>query len=76
MKRQPESTTEDHEDAGDQEDRGDADDEDVKALRVVNEEPVITVGVDGEKTSVGVTESENAFERFSPGQVRLNRRPR
>ena len=36
------------EDAGDQEDRGD-DDEDVKALRAVDEEPVRTIGVDGEK---------------------------
>ena len=66
MKRQPESTTEDLEDASDQEDRGDADDEDVKALRAVNEEPVITIGVEGE-TSVGVTESEKALERVSPG---------
>ena len=49
LKRQPESTTEDQENAGDQEDRGDADDEDVKALRAINEEPVITIGVDGEK---------------------------
>ena len=48
MKRQPESTTEDLEDASDQEDRGDADDEDMKALGAVNKEPVITIGVDGE----------------------------
>ena len=48
LKRQPESTTEDLEDAGDQENRGDADDDDMKALGAVNEEPVITIGVDGE----------------------------
>ena len=39
LKRQPESTTEDLEDAGDQENRGDADDNDMKALGAVNEEP-------------------------------------
>ena len=48
LKRQPESTTEDLEDAGDQENRGDADDDDMKALGAVNEEPVITIGVNGE----------------------------
>ena len=48
LKRQPESTTEDLEDAGDQENRGDADDDDMKALGAVCEEPVITIGVDGE----------------------------
>ena len=48
MKRQPESTTEDLKDAGDQESRGDADDDDMKALGAVNEEPVITIGVNGE----------------------------
>ena len=48
MKRQPESTTEDLEDAGHQENRGDADNDDTKALGAVNEEPVITIGVDGE----------------------------
>ena len=36
LKRQPESTTEDLEDAGDQENRGDADDDDMKALGAVN----------------------------------------
>ena len=45
LKRQPESTTEDLEDAGDQENRGDADDDDMEALGAVNEEPVITIGV-------------------------------
>ena len=35
LKRQPESTTEDLEDAGDQENRGDADDDDMKALGAV-----------------------------------------
>ena len=48
LKRQPESTTEDLEDAGDQENRGDADDDDMKALGAVNEQPVITIGVNGE----------------------------
>ena len=48
LKRQPESTTEDLEDAGDQENRGDADDDDMKALGAVCEEPVITIGVNGE----------------------------
>ena len=48
LKRQPESTTEDLEDAGYQENRGDADDDDMKALGTVNEEPVITIGVNGE----------------------------
>ena len=46
------------EDAGDQEDQGDADDEDMKAMGAVDEEPVITIGVDGEKWD----ESENAEE--------------
>ena len=41
MKRQPESTTEDLEDVG-------ADDEDMNALGAVFEEPVTTIGVDGE----------------------------
>ena len=35
LKRLPESTTEDLEDAGDQENRGDADDDDMKALGAV-----------------------------------------
>ena len=48
LKRLPESTTEDLEDAGDQENRGDDDDDDMKALGAVNEEPVITIGVNGE----------------------------
>ena len=48
LKRQPDSTTEDLEDAGDQENRGDADDDDMKALGAVCKEPVITIGVDGE----------------------------
>ena len=53
-KRQPDSTTEDLEDAGDQGDsRGDAEDEDMKALGAVCEEHVITIGVDGEKLNEG-----------------------
>ena len=48
LKRPPKSTTENLEDAGDQENRGDADDDDMKALGAVNEEPVITIGVNGE----------------------------
>ena len=48
LKRQQESTTEDLEDAGVQENRGDADDADMKAVGALNEEPVITIGVNGE----------------------------
>ena len=48
LKRQPESKTEDVEDAVDQENRGDVHDDDMKALGAVNEEPVITIGVNGE----------------------------
>ena len=44
LKRQPDSTTEDLEDAGDQENREDAHDDDMKALGAVFEEPVITIG--------------------------------
>ena len=60
LKRQPESTTEDLEDAGDQENRGDADDDDMKALGAVCEEPVITIGVDGET----LDECENGEESY------------
>ena len=60
MKRQPESTTEDPEDAGYQENRGDADDDDMKALGAVNEEPVITIGVDGDT----LDECENGEESY------------
>ena len=60
MKRQPESTTEDLEDAGDQENRRDADDDDMKALGAVNEEPVITIGVNGET----LDECENVEESY------------
>ena len=45
LKRQPESTKEDLEDAGDQ---GDADVDDMNAMGAVCEESVITIGVDGE----------------------------
>ena len=48
LNRQPDSTTEDLEDAGDQENRGDDDDDDMKVLETVNEEPVITIGVNSE----------------------------
>ena len=48
LKRQQESTTEDLEDAGVQENRGDDDDDDMKAVGALNEEPVITIGVNGE----------------------------
>ena len=58
MKRQPESTTENLEDAGDQVNRGDGDDDDMKALGAVKEEPVITIGVDGET----LDECENGEE--------------
>ena len=57
MKRQRESTTEDLEDAGDQ---GDADDEDMNAIGAVCEEPVLTIGVDGEKWD----ECENDEESY------------
>ena len=61
MKRQPESTTEDLEDAGDQDDgRGGAEDEDMKALPAVCEEPVITIGVDCEM----LDEGENVEESY------------
>ena len=63
MKGQPESTKEDLEDAGDQ---GNADDEDMKAMGAVNEEPVITIGVDGEKWD----ESEHA-EKNSASKTEL-----
>ena len=54
LKRQPESTTEDLEDDGDQDDdRDDVEDEDMKLLGVVCEEPVMTIGVDGEKLDEG-----------------------
>ena len=39
LKRQPDSTTEDLEDAGDQENRGDADDDDMKALEQLTKNP-------------------------------------
>ena len=45
---QPDSTTEDLEDAGDQENRGDDDDDDMKALGEVNEQPAKTIAVNGE----------------------------
>ena len=57
LKRLPESTTEDLEDAGDQ---GDADDEDTNAMRAVCEEPVTTIGVDGEM----LDECENDEESY------------
>ena len=64
FERQPESTTEDLEDAGDQDDgRGDAEDEDMKALGAVCEEPVTTIGVDFEK----LEGSENVEESFIHG---------
>ena len=60
LKRQPESTTEDLEDASDQENRGDADDDDMKALGAINEKPVITIGVNGET----LDECESAEESY------------
>ena len=60
LKRQPESTTEDLEDAGDQENRGDADDDDMKVLGAVCKEPVITIGVDGET----LDDCENGEESY------------
>ena len=38
--------------------RGDADDQDMKALGAVREEPVITIGVDGEKSDEGENSEE------------------
>ena len=57
LKRQPEPATEDLEDAGDQ---GDADDGDMNAIEAVCEEPVVTIGVDGENWD----ECENDEESF------------
>ena len=67
MKRQPESTTEDLEDAGDQENRGDADDDDMKALGAVNEEPVITIGVNGETLDDGESVEESYVDDVNGG---------
>ena len=67
LKRQPESTTEDLEDAGDQENRGDADDDDMKALGAVNEEPVITIGVSGETLDVCENGEESYVNDVSGG---------
>ena len=57
LNRQPESATEDLEGAGDQ---GDADDGDMNTLGAVCEDPVITIGVDGENWD----ECENDEESY------------
>ena len=72
LKRQPESTTEDLEDAGDQ---GDADDDDMNAIGAVCEEPVITIGVDGEKWEGCENDEESYVDNVNggfldPGMVR------
>ena len=68
LKRQPEFTTEDLEDDGDQDEgRGDADDEDMKALGAVCEEPVITIAVDGEKLDEGENFEESYIDDVNGG---------
>ena len=68
LKRRPESTTEDLEDAVDQDDgRGDSEDEDTKALGAVCEEPVITIGVDGEKLDEGENVEESYIDDVNGG---------
>ena len=64
MKRQPESTTEDLEDARDQ---GDADDEDMNASGAVCEEPVITIGVDGEMLDGCENDEESYIDDVNGG---------
>ena len=60
MKRQLESTTEDLDNAGDPENRGDVDDDDMKELGAVDEEPMMTIGVNGET----LDESESVEEFY------------
>ena len=76
MKGQPESTTQDLEDAGDQGDRGDADDEDMKGMGAVNEEPVITIGVDGEKWDDSEHAEENSASKTELGWINFGLRQR
>ena len=64
MKRQPESTTEDLENAGDQ---GDADDDDMNAIGAVCEEPVVTIGVDGEKWDECENDEESHVDDVNGG---------
>ena len=68
LKRQQESTTEDLEDAGDQEKRGD-DDDDMKALGAVCEEPVITIGIDGETLDVCENGEESYVDDVNGGSL-------
>ena len=64
LKRQPESTTEDLEDADDQ---GDADDDDMNAIGAVCEEPLITIGVDGEKWDECENDEESHVDDVNGG---------
>ena len=64
LKRQPESATEDLEDAGDQ---GDADDGDMNTIGAVCEEPVITVGVDGENWDECENDAESNVDDVNGG---------
>ena len=63
LKRQPGSTTEDPEDV----DQGDADDADMKTMGAVCEEPVITIGIDGEKLNECVTDEESHVDDVNGG---------
>ena len=64
LKRQPESATEDLEDAGDQ---GDADDGDMNTIGAVCEEPVITIGVDGENWDECENDEESYLDDVNGG---------
>ena len=64
LKRQPESATEDLEDAGDQ---GDADDGDMNTTGAVCEKPVITIVVDGEKWDECENDEESYVENVNGG---------
>ena len=70
LKRQPELTTEDLEDSVDQENRGDADDDDMKALGAVYEEPVITIGVNGETLDECESVEESYVDDVNGGFLR------
>ena len=64
LKRQPESTTEDLEDAGDQ---GDADHDDMNAIGAVCEEAVMTIGVDGERWDEYENDEESYVDDVNGG---------
>ena len=64
LKRQPESATEDLEDAGDQ---GDADDGDMNTIGAVCEEPVIAIGVEGENWDECENDEESYVDNVNGG---------